>query len=272
MTVENTEAPADQDISGTDAAPAVADQSEETLLSGAGLEDEQPAQAGDATAPKKEEEKAPETPEEKTARETTEAENKKLLETEDKDLDDAQKAKKAELVKVQEAKAKGEFVPEGDYEIKIEGMELNTELLKNITPVLKEMKATQAQVQKLAEAYAPIIKTQVEAQQQAVLDDWKKEIEGWKTETQAYLGTNSKIELAYAARAISNLSETPEEAKALRQLLKTSGLGNHILLNKVFIKAGRAISQDTFPDGNPTTKAAGDADLYDHADSKASLK
>lgn len=272
MTVENTETPADQPIPEQTKVTPAADQSEETLLSGAGLEEStDAAKAGDATAPMKEEPK-PETPEEKTARETIEAENKKLLETDDKELDDAQKAKKAELVKVQEAKAKGEFVPEGDYEIKIEGMDLNIDLLKNITPVLKEMKATQAQVQKLAEAYAPVIKAQVDTQQKAVLDNWKKEIEGWRTETLDHLGTNSKVELAYAARAISNLSDSPEEAKALRELLKSSGLGNHILLNKVFIKAGKSISQDVFPDGNPITKTGGNADLYDHADSKATLK
>lgn len=231
-----------------------ADASEETLL------------GTDPDNPKiKAAEKVEETPEAKLSRETLEADNKKLLGTDDKDLTDEQKVKKAEL-KAQEAKA----VPE-KYEVKVEGYEINQPLLETLTPIFKKHNLTQEAVQELATAYAPVIKAQIEADSQVKIAEWKKQIEGWKTETKTQLGAEYAKELSHAYKFINKFAGSKEDAQSLRTLLEETGVGNHPLMAKLFINGGKAISQDSFVDPNKNSQGAPE-DPYNHRDSKAQLK
>lgn len=199
-----------------------------------------------------------ETPEQKTAREATEAENKKLLETEDKDLTPEQLAKKQDLVKAEAAK-----VPE-KYEVKVEGFEIDSKILEGLTPVFKKHNLTQAAVQELATAYAPLVQAQVEAQQKAAIDGFQKTVDGWKQETDKFLGAEPAKEMRFAAKFLNKFG-TPE----LRAMFNETGTGNHPELVKALIKAGKAISEDAFVEGTKTT--GGEVSLYDHPTSKATL-
>jgi len=134
-------------------------------------------------------------------------------------------------------------VPE-KYEIKApEGMAIDQAMLDTFTPIFKELGISQEGAQKLADAYAPVIKQQMEAQQQAAINEYKTTVENWKSETTKALGANADKELAKAAKAIEKFG-SPE----LRQVLNETGVGNHIHLVRFFAKVGELISQDSFVD------------------------
>lgn len=140
-------------------------------------------------------------------------------------------------------------IPE-KYEFKVpEGMTLDTAAVEKFSPVFKELGLDQKGAQKLVDAYVPYlqeqIKGQLEAQQQAankVFNDMKTE---WKNETIKELGADHAKELAVAAKFIDRFG-TPK----LREVLNETGLGNHPEIVRAFIKAGKAISEDSFADSN----------------------
>ncbi len=227
-----------------------------------------------------------ETPEQKTARETTEAdttaENKRLLETDDKTLKPEELAKKQELVKAEkdakdaEAAAKANEVP-GKYDIKIDGVELDAKMIEGLSPVFKDLKLTNLQVQKLAEAYAPIIKSQIEAQQQEAIALWNKQGDDWKAESVKMLGANAKTDMAFAAKFMDRfggkeiVGTDGKKSNELRALMQETKIGNNPVMLKAIIEAGKLLGQDKFVEGSNGT---GDKEpsLYDHPKSKATLK
>lgn len=188
-----------------------------------------------------------ETPEQKTARETTE-----------------------------KAAAEALKVPE-KYDIKApEGLTIEAKSLEALSPVFKDLKLTNANVQKIVDAYAPIVKAQSEATQKAAMDYWNKETEGWKTESLKQLGADAPKELAFATKVINKVGthykkEDGSTGNKLRDMLEETRVGNHPEITKLFIQIGKLISEDSFaePTKNSTT---GKVDIYDHPDSKANLK
>lgn len=190
---------------------------------------------------------AKETPEEKTARETKEKAD-------------------ADALKVPEK-----------YELKSpEGMDIDSKSIETLSPVFKELNLTNAQVQKLVDAYGPIVKAQSEATQKSAMDYWNKETEGWKTESLKILGSDAKKELSFAAKVIDKVGTTYKKddgsvGNKLRDILDETRTGNHPEITKLFISLGKMISEDSFVD--PTkNNSGGDIDLYTHPDSKANLK
>ena len=134
-------------------------------------------------------------------------------------------------------------VPE-KYEVKVpEGMTLDKATLDALTPVFKDLKLGQDSVQKLVDAYAPQVKSMMEAQQQAAIASYKATVDGWKAETLKELGNDASKELSYAAKFIDKYGDPK-----VRELLNETGVGNNIALAKLFIAAGKAISSDSFPD------------------------
>lgn len=195
-----------------------------------------PADDVAALAKKAEAEKAEklknETPEEKTAREAQE--------------------------KVE--RESGNFVPD-TYEFKIpEGMELDKGLVDTVTPIFKEAKITQAVAQKLVDAYAPYVKTQVETQQKAAIDGWKAQVKSWGEETKKEFSTGDfNKNVAPAARFISKFGG--EDAKAIRQLFKETGVGNHKLIVKMLVNAGKSLVEDSFVEGKENKGGEGGVNL-----------
>lgn len=244
----------------------VVEESDDTLLSNT----EQ-----DVTAPKSDAPKVEETPEQKTAREATETENKRLLEADDKTLKPEELAKKQELIK-----AKENTVPE-KYEVKIEGVEINQGILDEMTPIFKEAKLTNAQVQKLAEIQTKHTKVQVEAQQKAAIDMWNKQGDDWKKESVTMLGANAKTDMAFAGKfmdrfggkkvEVTDAKGNKVQTNELRILMQDTKIGNNPIMLKAIIEAGKLLGEDKFVEGSNVLKGETES-IYDHPTSKATLK
>lgn len=135
-------------------------------------------------------------------------------------------------------------VPE-KYEVKLEGMEVDVEMLEGLTPVFKELKLGNDAVQKLSEKFAPLIAKREESLRQASLNSYKELVEGWKTETIKQLGVDSKKSLAFAAKARDKFG-----SKGFIDMANETGIGNHPEFVNFLIAVGKTISEDKFPDGN----------------------
>ncbi|HAS0900283.1 TPA: peptidase [Enterobacter cloacae] len=144
--------------------------------------------------------------------------------------------------KAKAEKAEKEQKPEGapeKYEFKAgEGVELDTEALKDFEPVARELNLTNEQAQKLVDAYPKILAGVHQRQAEA----WQKQTEGWAETVKADKeigGDKLTANLSAAQRALEQFGD-PE----LKEYLDSTGLGNHPALVKAFIKVGKAMSED----------------------------
>lgn len=162
-----------------------------------------------------------------------------------KEADQAEETLLGKEEKKEEAPAVAKVVPE-KYEFKVpEGMTIDAGLVEKVTPVFKEIGLSQEQAQKMVDAYAPYVKSQMESQQKALSDGYKKIVDDWKVETQKELGADSKAKLAIAAKAINRFG-TPK----LREVLNETGLGNHKEVVNLLIKVGTLLGEDHFVEPN----------------------
>ncbi|WP_320745675.1 peptidase [Enterobacter cloacae] len=125
-----------------------------------------------------------------------------------------------------------------------EGVELDTEALKDFEPVARELNLTNEQAQKLVDAYPKILA----GVQQRQVEAWQKQTEGWAETVKADKeigGDKLTANLSAAQRALDQFG-TPE----LKEYLNTTGLGNHPDLVKTFVKIGKAMSEDGMVDGS----------------------
>jgi len=139
---------------------------------------------------------------------------------------------------------------EGTYAFKApEGMEIDTGLVEAVTPIFKEIGVTQEQGQQLVDAYAPYIKQQFDAQTQEAVNDWNKTTTEWGEDTKKEHGDELQANLAVAGKFMDKFGD-----KDARQILNDTGLGNHPAIVRLFVKAGKAISEDTFVDPGKTNQ------------------
>lgn len=146
-------------------------------------------------------------------------------------------------------------VPE-KYEFKspAEGKELDAGVMGSLGEVAKELGLSQENAQKIVDKMAPVL----EGRQQEALTQARQQ---WAEQAKAdkeFGGDKLPENLALAKKALDTFG-TPE----LNTLLRDSGLGNHPEIIRAFVKAGKAISQDTIAtkDGgsqNATDKSAVD--------------
>lgn len=133
---------------------------------------------------------------------------------------------------------KPEGAPE-KYEFQAaEGVELDTEALKEFEPVAREMNLTNEQAQKLVDVYPKILA----GVQQRQAEAWQQTTEQWAAdvkEDKEIGGDKLLSNLSAAQRALDQFG-TPE----LKEYLNTTGLGNHPDLVKTFVKIGKAMSED----------------------------
>lgn len=161
-------------------------------------------------------------------------------------------------------------VPE-QYEVKVpeglEGVEIDTALVDKLSPVLKDLKIDQEGFQKLVDVFAPHMAEQVEAQRKASLESFNEIKEGWRTDTNKELGANAKEKLGLAASFIDRMAESQEHADQIREVLDETGVGNHVAVVKLLIKAGKAISEDSFPGSKGKTQPSGPdlSKIYDQS-------
>lgn len=152
---------------------------------------------------------------------------------EDKPADGDKPAEKPD-----EKEQKQEGAPE-KYEFQAaEGVELDTEALKDFEPVARDLNLTNEQAQKLVDAYPKILA----GVQQRQAEAWQKQTEGWAETVKADKeigGDKLTANLSAAQRALEQFGD-PE----LKEYLDSTGLGNHPALVKAFIKVGKAMSED----------------------------
>ncbi|MGM8447314.1 peptidase [Enterobacter bugandensis] len=125
-----------------------------------------------------------------------------------------------------------------------EGVELDTEALKDFEPVARDLNLTNEQAQKLVDAYPKILA----GVQQRQAEAWQAQTEQWAADVKADKeigGDKLTANLSAAQRAL-DLFGTPE----LKEYLNTTGLGNHPDLVKTFVKIGKAMSEDGMVDGS----------------------
>jgi len=139
---------------------------------------------------------------------------------------------------------KQEGAPE-KYEFQAgEGVELDTEALKDFEPVARDLNLTNEQAQKLVDAYPKILA----GVQQRQAEAWQAQTEQWAADVKADKeigGDKLTTNLSAAQRAMDQFG-TPE----LKEYLEGTGLGNHPELVKAFIKIGKAMSEDGMVDGS----------------------
>lgn len=139
---------------------------------------------------------------------------------------------------------KPEGAPE-KYEFQAaEGVELDTEALKEFEPVAREMNLTNEQAQKLVDVYPKILA----GVQQRQAEAWQQTTEQWAADVKADKeigGDKLPSNLSAAQRALDQFG-TPE----LKTYLNDTGLGNHPDLVKAFVKIGKAMSEDGMVTGS----------------------
>ncbi|EMF0895824.1 peptidase [Enterobacter hormaechei] len=163
----------------------------------------------------------------------------------DADADKPQDDKPADGDKPADEKdQKQEGAPE-KYEFTAgEGVELDSEALKDFEPVARDLNLTNEQAQKLVDAYPKILA----GVQQRQAEAWQKQTEGWAETVKADKeigGDKLTANLSAAQRALDQFG-TPE----LKEYLNSTGLGNHPDLVKTFVKIGKAMSEDGMVDGS----------------------
>ena len=141
-----------------------------------------------------------------------------------------------------------------EYDFKLpEGYELDKGLADTITPLFKEAGLSQETAQKIVDSYVKHLETKTVESQDSAISTWEKQIEEWKVEAQKDLGSSAKTDLATAAKFMDKFG-----SPRLREILDDTGFGNHPELIKLFVRAGKAISEDTFVEsGNSAPSNAG---------------
>ena len=132
-------------------------------------------------------------------------------------------------------------VPES-YEFKMpDGVELDSAAADEFTAIAKELKLDQAAAQKVADVGAKMAQRQADAHAKLV-ETWVEQIK-----TDKDIGGDKLNENLAVARKALDTFGTPE----LRDVLNSTGLGNHPEVIRAFYKAGKAISEDRFVKGSP---------------------
>ncbi len=165
-------------------------------------------------------------------------------------------AQKTEAPKVEET-AKPEGAPES-YDFKApEGKGYDPAVLDSFSAAAKQANLTQDAAQKLLESMAPALAERQQAQVKAVQDGW---LDASRSDKE-FGGDKLQSNLAVAKTALDKFA-SPE----LKSLLTTTGLGNNPEVIRMFYRAGKAISEDTFVSGSPSTDKSRDigAILYDN--------
>lgn len=148
-----------------------------------------------------------------------------------------------DATKESEAEAKGEKDGAGDepqlpekYEFDIpEGMQVDEKMMAELDPVLRELKLSQEDANKLADFYS---KAQLQQR-----DAWAAQVKSWQDEVKAdpdIGGDKFQASIQTANEALNRFGASPE----FIQFLSDFGLGNHPEMVKFMVEVGKATSED----------------------------
>lgn len=124
-----------------------------------------------------------------------------------------------------------------------DGMEVDTEMVEQFTPIAKELSLSQEDAQKLVGLYATKVQEQVASAQ----NEWAKVQDGWRQTAKAdeeIGGGAFKDSVALAKKALNTLG-TPELVEALNQ----TGMANHPEMIRFAYNVGKTISEDNMGSG-----------------------
>lgn len=155
---------------------------------------------------------------------------------------------------------KPEGAPE-QYEFKAEeGKEFDPAVVEQFAEVARELNLTQDAAQKVLDKMAPVIASRQAEQIQAVREQWATDARADKE----FGGDKLDENLAVAKKAMDEFA-SPE----MRTLLKESGLGNNPEVIRLFVRVGKAISEDGFVRGGGGHSQANDPKrLYPNSNMK----
>jgi hypothetical protein len=139
-------------------------------------------------------------------------------------------------------------VPES-YDLQMpDGIELDKAAADEFTAIAKELKLDQTAAQKFADIGAKMAQRQIEAHAKLV-ETWTEQV---KTDKELG-GDKLDQNLGIARKAIDTFG-SPE----LKELLNSTGLGNHPEVVKLAFKVGKAISEDGFVAGKAPGSVSND--------------
>lgn len=130
----------------------------------------------------------------------------------------------------------------------VEGMHLSEEVLGSFSEVAKELNLAQDAAQHMLDRVAPAIARQQQAAIQAVNEQWVSQVKADKE----IGGDRLQQNLAIAKKARDAFG-----TDGLRKLLNESRIGNHPEMIRFFVRAGQAISEDSFVSGGTRPPAGG---------------
>ncbi len=127
-----------------------------------------------------------------------------------------------------------------------DGYQVDAEVMAEITPVLKELKCSKENAEKLVAAGSMLVKRTLEAQQTAL----EEQHEAWKKEVLADKELGKPENIAIANRAIDTFGD-----EGLKEITK-AGLGNHPSFVRFCLQIGKAISEDSAVISTGSAKAS----------------
>ena len=175
-----------------------------------------------------------------------------------KAAEDAGAAKAAE-----EAKGNGEDAQPTQYEAfqMPEGVEVDADALAAFTPLAQEFKMPQEKAQELANIMASGLKKQAEAH----VKGWAEAMGKWRADAEADpdIGgdkfTQTEANVAVALKKLGP-ADREDGTNALQDILKVTGVGNHVEIVRIFSRMGAILADDTLDFGRhmgdaPKTRA-----------------
>ena len=137
----------------------------------------------------------------------------------------------------------------GQYGFKpVEGVNLSEEVIGKFSEVARELNLSQGAAQKMLDQVAPAIARQQYAAIQQLNEQWVSAVKADKEIGGEKLGAN----LAIAKKARDAFG-----TDGLRKLLNDSRIGNHPEMVRFFVRAGQAISEDSFVPGGTRPSTGG---------------
>lgn len=166
---------------------------------------------------------------------------------------------KPEDGKPKEGEEKSQGAPEAYTDFTLpEGMEMDTEVLGEFTGLAKELNISQESAQKLIDLQSKIATQQAEQYQAAVIKQGEQWAAAVKNDPELG-GENYDKSVASAVKVIQAFGDD-----GLRDLLNSSGLGNHPALFKFCHRVSQAISEDKFvlPGGQTNTGRKSNEEVF----------
>lgn len=132
-----------------------------------------------------------------------------------------------------------------------EGQVYDPQVVEQFADVARELNLPQDAAQKVLDKMAPVLAERQAAQIQAVHEQWATDAKA----DPEFGGDKMPENLALAKKAMDGFA-SPE----LRTLLNETGMGNNPEVIRLFVRVGKAISEDGFVSGGkPSGEQAGDA-------------